>query len=93
MKKILLMMFALLVVGGANFKASAAKTIGTEYTSVAALEGKTFAIVNKAAGKAICHKQKFSPYDLQYLDYTDAFSDSNFGYTFQIVSTEGGYLV
>ena len=79
--------------GGANFKASAAKTIGTEYTSVAALEGKTFAIVNKTDGKAICHKQKYAPYDLQYLDYADAFSDSNSGYTFQIVSTEGGYLV
>ena len=46
--------------------ATPTKTIGTEFTSVADLNGKTFAIVNKAEGKAICNKQKNAPYDLQY---------------------------
>ena len=69
------------------------KTIGMEYSSVDALNGKIFAIVNKAENKAICHKQKFNPYDLQYLPYADAFSSDVSGYLFKIESTEGGYII
>ena len=69
------------------------KTLGTEFTSVADLNGKVFAIVNKAEGEAICHKQKYAPYDLQYLPYADAFTDDCFGYLFKFESTDGGYLV
>ncbi|MBO4214932.1 MAG: prolyl oligopeptidase family serine peptidase [Bacteroidaceae bacterium] len=73
--------------------ATPSKTIGTEFTSVDALDGKIFAIVNKAENKAICHKQKFAPYDLQYLPYADAFSTDISGYLFKIESTEGGYII
>lgn len=87
----LMLTLALLVVGVGGAKA--VKTLGTEFTSVSALSGKTFAIINKADNKAICHKQKNAPYDLQYLEYAEAFSASNFGYTFQLELTEGGYLI
>ena len=77
------------------------KTIGTEFTSVEALSGKVFAIVNKAEGKAICNKQKNAPYDLQYLPYAEAFTDDVSGYYFKIeqindeddAAANGKYLI
>lgn len=75
--------------------------IGKEFTSVADLNGKTFVIVNKDEGKAICNKQKYAPYDLQYLDYADAFSSDVSGYLFRIeqindpndAAANGKYLI
>lgn len=54
------------------------------------MAGKNFAIVNKTDGKAICNKQKYAPYDLQYLPYAEAFSDGVSGCTFKIEQIEDG---
>lgn len=99
MKKILLMMFALLVVGGA--KVYAGLVPGNEFTSVAALDGKVFAIVNKTEGKAICNKKAGNDYDLQYLPYAEAFSADVTAYLFKIeqiddsedANADGKYLI
>ena len=70
------------VVGGVS-SVKAAKVPGTEFTSVASLAGKAFAIVNKTDGKAIYHKGTPSPFSLGYEDYNTAFSTDN-GYKFII---------
>lgn len=71
--------------------ATPTKTIGTEFASVADLNGKVFAIVNKAEGKAICNKKASNSYDLQYLPYAEAFSADVTGYLFKIeqINDEG----
>ena len=70
------------------------KILGTEYTSVEELEGKIFAIVNKAEGKAICNKRGAeNDYEMQYLPYAEAFTTDCFGYLFRIESAEGGYYL
>ena len=66
------------------------KKNGTEYTSVAALSGKTFAIVNKTDGKAICNKKASNSYDLQYLPYAEAFSADVTAYLFKIETISDG---
>lgn len=86
----LMLTLALLVAGVGGAKVYAAKTIGTEFTSVADLEGKTFAIVNKAEGKAICNKANGNSYDLQYLSYADAFSADVTAYLFKIEQISDG---
>lgn len=88
MKKLSTILCTLALLFGAvgGVRVFAAKTIGKEFTSVASLVGKTFAIVNKTEGKAICNKQKNSPFDLQYLPYADAFEEyDKGGYLFKIV--------
>jgi len=95
----LMLTLALLVVGVGGAKAI--KTPGTEFTSVSALSGKTFAVINKTDGKAICNKTGGHDYDLQYLPYADAFKADVNGYLFKIEqisdgedpSADGKYLI
>lgn len=74
-------------------------TLGTEYTSVADLNGKAFAIINKTAEKAICNKNAGNDYDLQYLSYADAFSAPGCKFKIEQVTDEndadanGKYLI
>ena len=82
----LLLTAALFVVGVGGAKVNAAKTIGTEYTSVAALEGKAFAIVNKTDGKAIFNSSGF---DLGYDVYATAFSKTGFLFKIESASSVG----
>lgn len=57
--------------------------IGTEFTSVDALDGVTFAIINKADGKALYGS---NAQNLAYDVYASAFSSSNSGYMWKLVS-------
>ena len=58
-------------------------SITEEFTSIAALEGKTFAIVNKTDGKALYGSNN---QNLAYDVYANAFSSSNSGYMWKLVS-------
>ena len=93
MKKLLLLAIMLLGMGGV--KVYAGLVPGNEFTSVAALDGKVFAIVNKTEGKAICNQNAGeNDYDLRYLPYEDAFSAASLGYLFKIEEAQGGgYLL
>ena len=83
MKKLLLLGIMLLGMGGVNSNISAAPAlklkIGKEFTSVASLEGKSFAIVKD--GKLIYNTTN---YNLGYGTLSDAISASNNGYLFKI---------
>lgn len=83
MKKLLLLGIMLLGMGGVNSNISAAPAlkIGKEFTSVASLEGKSFAIVKD--GKLIYNT---TDYNLGYGTLSDAISASNNGYLFKIES-------
>jgi hypothetical protein len=62
------------------------------FTSVAALSGKTFAIVNEAEGKALYGS---SNQNLGYDTFDKAFAESNSGYLFKLVNSgvAGKYLL
>lgn len=57
--------------------------LGDEFTSVAALDGKTFAIVDKAAEKALFGSNN---QNLAFDAYGSAFVTTNSGYTWQLES-------
>ena len=57
--------------------------LGDEFTSVAALDGKTFAIVDKAAEKALYGSNN---QNLAFDAYSSAFVTTNSGYTWQLES-------
>ena len=57
--------------------------LGDEFTSVAALDGKTFAIVDKAAEKALFGSNN---QNLAFDAYSSAFVTTNSGYTWQLES-------
>ena len=67
----------------ANAATAPTVQLGEEFKSVAALDGKTFAIVNQAEGKAL-----FGPnnQNLGYDVYSNAFVATNSGYLWKLVS-------
>ena len=67
-------------------------TVTDRFTSLASLQGKTFAIVNEAEKKALYGS---SNQNLGYDTYEKAFDDSNSGYLFKLVnsSVSGKYLL
>ena len=77
----LVTMVITMVANAALIKPSIA--IGTEFTSVDALDGVTFAIINKADGKALYGS---NAQNLAYDVYASAFSSSNSGYMWKLVS-------
>lgn len=70
----------------ANAATAPTVQLGEEFKSVAALDGKTFAIVNQAEEKAL-----FGPnnQNLGYDEYAKAFSSSNSGFAWKIESLAG----
>ena len=72
---------------------------GTEYTSVSQLSGKCFAIVNKAASKAIYHRAKPSPFTLGYDSYGTAFAADHYLFKIEVIdddtdpAADGKYLI
>ena len=70
----------------ANAATAPTVQLGEEFKSVAALDGKTFAIVNQAEEKAL-----FGPnnQNLGYDVYASAFSSSNSGFAWKIESLAG----
>ncbi len=72
---------------------------GTEYTNVSQLSGKCFAIVNKAAGKAIYHRASPSPFTLGYSSYATAFASDHYLFKIEVIdddtdpAADGKYLI
>jgi hypothetical protein len=62
------------------------------FASLEEAEGKTFAIVNEAEGKALFGSDA---QNLGYEDYSTAFDDNNSGYLFRLEQSDvaGGYLL
>lgn len=77
----LVTMVIAMVANAAEIKLTA--VIGEGATSIAALEGKTFAIVNKAEGKALYGSNN---QNLAYDVYANAFVNTNSGYKWKLVS-------
>ncbi|MDE5999865.1 MAG: hypothetical protein K2H04_07340, partial [Bacteroidaceae bacterium] len=75
------MVIAMVAANAADIKPTA--VIGEGATSIAALEGKTFAIINKAEGKALYGS---NAQNLAYDVYTNAFVSTNSGYKWKLVS-------
>ncbi len=75
------MVIAMVAANAADIKPTA--VIGEEATSIAALEGKTFAIINKAEGKALYGS---NAQNLAYDVYANAFVNTNSGYKWKLVS-------
>ncbi len=67
-------------------------TITDRYTSIAALSGKTFAIVNEVEGKCLYGS---TDQNLAYDTYDKAFVETNSGYQFKLVNStvSGKYLL
>ena len=86
------------VVGGVN-SVKAEKVPGTEYTSLLQLSGKTFAIINKADGKAIYHRASPSPFTLGYDNYGTAFAADHYLFKIEEIdddtdpAADGKYLI
>ena len=79
----LMLTLALLVVGVGGVKAIKYYDVDTRYTSVGALSGKYFAIVDETAAKAFYTK---SGNNFSFGSYTDAFNPSNGAIYFKLVS-------
>lgn len=75
------MVIAMVAANAADIKPTA--VIGEGATSIAALEGKTFAIINKAESKALYGSNN---QNLAYDVYANAFVSTNSGYKWKLVS-------
>ena len=83
MRKLFTFLLTMVVAMVANAATAPTVQLGEEFKSVAALDGKTFAIVNQAEGKAL-----FGPnnQNLGYDVYSNAFVATNSGYLWKLVS-------
>src|SRR5574344_190687 len=73
----------LAMLASVSYAADVNSAVAEEFTSVASLEGKTFAIIDQANEKALYGTNN---QNLGYNVYTSAFQDSNSGYMWKLVS-------
>lgn len=73
----------LAMLASVSYAADVNIAVAEEFTSVASLEGKTFAIIDQANEKALYGTNN---QNLGYNVYTSAFQDSNSGYMWKLVS-------
>ncbi len=83
MRKLFTFLLTMVVAMVANAAIPPTIQLGDEFTSVAALDGKTFAIVDKAAEKALFGSNN---QNLAFDAYGSAFVTTNSGYTWQLES-------
>ena len=83
MRKLFTFLLTMVVAMVANAAIPPTILLGDEFTSVAALDGKTFAIVDKAAEKALFGSNN---QNLAFDAYGSAFVTTNSGYTWQLES-------
>ncbi len=83
MRKLFTFLLTMVVAMVANAAIPPTIQLGDEFTSVAALDGKTFAIVDKAAEKALYGSNN---QNLAFDAYGSAFVTTNSGYTWQLES-------
>ncbi len=83
MRKLFTFLLTMVVAMVANAAIPPTVQLGDEFTSVAALDGKTFAIVDKAAEKALFGSNN---QNLAFDAYGSAFVTTNSGYTWQLES-------
>ena len=83
MRKLFTFLLTMVVAMVANAATAPTFQLGEEFKSVAALDGKTFAIVNQAEEKALFGSNN---QNLGYDVYSDAFVATNSGYLWKLVS-------